>query len=77
MCKEYIRFLQEYQHSVALYSSALATLDEARATVLLDQYHQMTLYVDELRLKSEMARMELEKHVREHGCVPFMMVAET
>jgi len=43
-------------------------LDAARPTVSEQEYKRMRGYVDQVRLKLDQARIELQTHWKDHGC---------
>ena len=57
-----------YQRAVSLFSTALDALQKARGTVSQAEYQRMRGYVEQSRLFSEQARIDLERHIQEHGC---------
>jgi hypothetical protein len=68
MCERHSELLAAYQKAVALFSTTLDALQAARAIVVKDEYDRMRNYVEQTRLKAEDARIDLERHVVEHGC---------
>jgi RNase P subunit RPR2 len=68
MCDRHSELLAAYQKAVALFSMTLDALQAGRATVEKQEYERMRSYVEQTRLIAEDARMELERHVAEHGC---------
>jgi hypothetical protein len=68
MCERHWELLEAYQKAVALFSTTLDALQLSRATVKKVEYDRMRNYVEQTRLISEDARMDLERHVAEHGC---------
>jgi RNase P subunit RPR2 len=68
MCDRHGELLAAYQKAVALFSTTLDALQASRATASKDEYDRMRNYVEQTRLISEDARMDLERHVAEHGC---------
>jgi hypothetical protein len=69
MCDEYGSLLSEYQKAVSRFSTTLVALEAGRRTVGRAEYARMLGYVDQARLYSERARINLEKHTAEHGCL--------
>ncbi len=68
MCERHWELLEAYQKAVALFSTTLDALQASRATVKKDEYERMRAYVEQTRLIAEDARMDLERHIVEHGC---------
>ena len=68
MCERYGELLAAYQKAVALFSTTLDALQAGRATNAKEEYERMRSYVEQTRLIAENARMDLERHVAEHGC---------
>ena len=68
MCDRHGELLSAYQKAVALFSTTLDALQAARSTASKAEYDRMRNYVEQTRLISEDARMDLERHVAEHGC---------
>jgi RNase P subunit RPR2 len=68
MCERHTELLTAYQKAVALFSTTLDALQAARANVAKDEYDRMRNYVEQTRMISENARIDLERHVAEHGC---------
>ena len=68
MCKRHSELLKLYQRKVAFFSTSLDTLEAARASVSKPAYDRMRAYVEQTRIAAENARIDLEKHVAEHGC---------
>jgi hypothetical protein len=68
MCERHTELLTAYQKAVALFSTTLDALQAARANVAKDEYERMRNYVEQTRIISENARIDLERHVAEHGC---------
>lgn len=71
-CEEHGKRLKVYQASVATFSVTLDALAAARASVLRDEYQRLAGYVEQARLTSERARVELDRHTAEHGCYPHL-----
>jgi hypothetical protein len=69
MCKEYVRLLEVYQKAVALYSTTLNAMEVSIGTTPQHEYQRTVGYVEQSRLRSEQARIALEKHKTEHGCM--------
>jgi RNase P subunit RPR2 len=68
MCEKHAALLQVYQKAVSQMSTALDALQAAIATAPREEYARMRRYVEQSRIAAKRARLDLEKHVREHGC---------
>lgn len=68
MCEKHAALLQAYQKAVSQLSTALEALQAAMATAPQQEYTCMRNYVDQSRVSAERARLDLERHLREHGC---------
>ena len=44
-------------------------MEAASETVSKEEYHRMRGYVEQSRVTSEQARINLDQHLSEHGCV--------
>lgn len=68
VCKEKTSLNSELERAATEYSDALRNLSIQMAVVRKDVYEQLRLRADALRLRSERARLALERHIAEHGC---------
>lgn len=68
VCEEKTRLSSELERCATEYSGALRNLSAQMAVVPKDVYDKFRLRADALRLKSEGARISLERHIAEHGC---------
>jgi hypothetical protein len=68
MCEEHHRLLGAYQRAVNTFSLALDALGASRGTLEKAEYQRMAGYVEQSRLNSEQARIDLQRHDAEHGC---------
>jgi len=64
--KEHLHNL--YEMTVADYNRAFAFLRSDLGTLRKADYVKIREYIEVARLKSEDARLALEKHIAEHGC---------
>jgi hypothetical protein len=71
MCEQHWELLAAYQKAVVLFSTTLDALQSSRATLVQDEYKRMRNYVEQTRLLAEDARIDLDRHVAEHGCDGF------
>ena len=68
MCERHDDLLADYQRTVRTFTMALDALQAAIAIAPGDEYDHIREYVEEARMISEQARINLERHDREHGC---------
>ncbi len=68
MCEKHAALLQAYQKAVSQLRTALDALQAAIPTAPKEEYHRMRGYMEQSRVSAEQARIDLETHVREHGC---------
>jgi hypothetical protein len=59
---ERARLLAEYDRAVKAYSDAVAKLRRRAGTVSITEYQALLRHVDIVRLKSEYARLEVDRH---------------
>jgi len=67
-CEEKTRLLREYESAAARFSSAVTELNARTPISSAAEYQRMKEAAEEARLKSEHARLALEKHTASHGC---------
>ena len=67
-CDEKAKLLKEYDRATAMFSKAVATLNAKMGTSPKAVYDGLRMAADEARMKSEHARLALERHSAEHGC---------
>jgi hypothetical protein len=68
-CEELSKLLAAYRRAVAHYNTAVEAMEAASETVSREEYHRMRGYVEQSRMISEQARIKLDQHLSEHGCV--------
>ena len=68
MCERQEELLGLYQRAVSRFSATLDASKSARGTVSKQEYDRLYQYVEQARAASEQARLDLERHVAEHGC---------
>ena len=68
LCAEKQRLLNAYEAATADFSSQLTTLNRGIGTTSKERYEHLRRAVDEARVRSEQARLALERHVGEHAC---------
>ena len=59
---------EEYETATQSFSAILTELQRKMATSPKVEYDRLQRAVEEARLKSEQARLALERHVAAHGC---------
>jgi hypothetical protein len=68
VCELKARLLKAYQAGTEEFSRAVTELQQLRGKLQLDEYRRLQQSSEEARLKSEEARIALEKHITEHRC---------
>jgi hypothetical protein len=68
ICEEKNRLMHAYQTRTRLFSHAVDQLDVARSTAKKSAYIDLKRISEDARIDSEKARLELERHVYDHGC---------
>ena len=67
-CSDKRRLLEAYQKSTTEFADRLTALNDRIGTSTKTEYEPLRHSVDEARVASEHARLELERHIQEHGC---------
>jgi hypothetical protein len=67
-CDEKAKLMKTYELTTAEFSEAVTDLRQRMGTVTQSEYNRLSHLADDARLKSEAARLALERHVAEHGC---------
>lgn len=67
-CEAKRRLLDDYQAATEAFSRGLTVLNDRIGTSSRDEYDRLRRAVDDARLKSEEARLVLERHVADHAC---------
>lgn len=67
-CEEKARLVKEYNVATAGFSEAVKQLYRKTGTSLKEEYTRLMQISNEARVKSEQARLALEKHIATHGC---------
>jgi hypothetical protein len=67
-CDEKARLLRALTVADSDYGRAVAVLHEMLGIMRKADYQRLTRFSEEARRKSEQARVELDRHVSEHGC---------
>ena len=68
MCDRHRELLDSYQQAVSRFSATLEALRAAHGTISKQEYGRLYGYVEQARGTSEQARLDLERHIAEHGC---------
>lgn len=68
LCEEKLRLTRNYQEANARFSDAVSVLAEKTGTVPRDEYERLRQTAEQLRLDSEKARVNLERHIAQHDC---------
>jgi hypothetical protein len=68
ICKEKVSLLDAYKIATAAYARAVRELQKNIGTSGRSAYEDLRRIMDDARIQSESSRIELEKHVRAHGC---------
>jgi hypothetical protein len=68
-CEEQSKLLSAYRRAVSHYSTAVEAMEAASETVNNAEYLRMRGYVEQSRVISEQARIALDHHLSEHGCL--------
>jgi hypothetical protein len=68
LCEEKDRLLREYNFATADFSRAVQVLHSRIGVLTKEEYQRVQRFSEESRLRSEKARLELERHTSEHGC---------
>jgi hypothetical protein len=67
-CPEKTRLLNEYSEATQQFSESVAVLQARMGTAPKDEYNRLLRLSEANRVKSEQARLNMERHVVEHGC---------
>ena len=67
-CKEKDRLLAEYGSAARTFSESVDQLQRGTKSSSEDEYGQLFILADSMRLKSEQAGLALDRHLAEHGC---------
>lgn len=68
LCEEKIRLAKVYDTATANFSEAVAELHRRMGTSPKDEYDRIKGASEEARLRSEQARLALERHTAAHHC---------
>jgi hypothetical protein len=67
MCNEYRRLFDAYQEATAEYTQSVGAL--SRTAAGSSQFTALWRACENARIASEQARIALDTHIAEHGCV--------
>ena len=76
MCDRHTELLDSYQQAVSRFSATLEALRASQGTISKQEYDRIYGYVEQARAASEQARLDLERHIAEHGCDYLNAVAD-
>jgi hypothetical protein len=68
LCEEKCRLLREYDSATADFSRAVQVLHSRLGVLSREEYAKLKHFSEHSRLRSEQARLALERHVSEHKC---------
>ena len=67
-CEEKTRLTARYEAATTKFCEAVTELNQKMGTSTKTEYDRLARVANELRLKSEQARLELEQHLGGHCC---------
>jgi hypothetical protein len=67
-CEEKARLVKEYDDATLAFSDAVQELRRKMGTSPKTEYERLERISSQARVKSEQARLALEKHIAAHGC---------
>jgi len=67
-CDVRVRLTSEYEEATALFSAAVTELRRKIGISTREDYGQLGRMANDVRVKSEQARLALEQHIAEHRC---------
>ena len=67
-CAEKANLLNEYDTAAAEFSRTVTVLNRRMGVMTHDEYIRILQFSEQARIRSEQARLALERHVSEHGC---------
>lgn len=67
-CAMKVQLASEHEAATTLFSKAVAELRQNLGTSTKKDYEQLDRLANDARVKSEQARLALEKHTAEHRC---------
>ena len=67
-CEEKARLARVYESATGIFSDAVTELQQKIGVSARQEYERLNRNANEARLKSEQARLTLEKHLAAHRC---------
>lgn len=67
-CQDKAELLYTYQSALAEYSRTVTFLYKHVGTLPKRDYQEIDEFCDRARQRSEAARLDLDRHIAEHGC---------
>jgi len=67
-CPEKANLLNEYDTAAAEFSRTVTVLNRRMGIMSREDYVRILRFSEQARIRSEQARLALERHVNEHGC---------
>ena len=68
VCDKRARLLNEYKSATLALSASVVELIQKAGTTPMGEYNLLKNAADQMRVAAEQARLNLDKHVAEHGC---------
>jgi len=68
MCAAKIALLLAYSDASKTYSNAILYLHDCVGTLTKPEYEGLSRVAEERRAAAEVARLEMEAHISQHGC---------
>ena len=67
-CEDKARLMEEYGLAADEYSRTVNMLRQSMGILPKAEYDQIRNFIEVARLRSETARLALDRHIRQHGC---------
>lgn len=67
-CLEKANLLNDYDTAAAEFSRTVRVLNQKMGVMSKEEYVRILRFSEQARIRSEQARLALERHVAEHGC---------
>jgi hypothetical protein len=68
VCEEKLRLTEQYQTANAAFSGAVQMLVRNMGTVSREEHERLRRNSEQMRLESEAGRLNLMRHIEQHGC---------
>jgi hypothetical protein len=68
LCKEKARLIFQLDDAASAHSQSIRKQSAQMAVLSKEKYEAFRAHADQLRARSETARLALERHLSEHGC---------